>query len=106
MTTFGTITPDQLQNMTGLEALTAMVAGDLPTPPIGGLVGVRLVEIEKGRPVSEGPPGPSLLNPLGAVHGGYALTLIDSACGCAVHSELGGGVGHTQVQTQGHLHRP
>jgi len=106
MTTFGTISPDQLQSLSGLEALSAMVAGKLPVPPIGGLMGFRLVEIEKGRAVFEGTPGPSLLNPLGAVHGGYALTLIDSACGCAVHSELDAGVGYTTVETKVNFTRP
>ena len=106
MTSFGTISPDQLQSLSGLEALSAMVAGELPVPPIGGLMGFRLVEIEKGRAVFEGTPGPSLLNPLGAVHGGYALTLIDSACGCAVHSELDAGVGYTTVETKVNFTRP
>ena len=106
MTSYGTITPEQLQSMSGLEALGAMVAGDLPAPPIGGLMGFRLVEIERGRAVFQGTPGPSLLNPLGGVHGGYALTLIDSACGCALHSELGAGIGYTTVETKVNFTRP
>ena len=106
MTTFGTITAEQLQSMSGLEALSAMVAGELPVPPIGGLMGFRLVEVEKGRAVFEGTPGPNLLNPLGAVHGGYALTLIDSACGCAVHSELDAVIGYTTVETKVNFTRP
>jgi uncharacterized protein (TIGR00369 family) len=106
MTTFGTITPDQLQSLSGLEFLQGMIAGDLPSPPIGGLMGFRLVEVEQGRAVFEGTPGPSLLNPLGAVHGGYALALIDSACGCAVHTELDAGVGYTTVETKVNFTRP
>jgi uncharacterized protein (TIGR00369 family) len=106
MAGFGTITAEQLQSMSGLEALRAMVAGEVPVPPIGGTMGFRLVEIEKGRAVFEGIPGPGLLNPLGAVHGGYALTLIDSACGCAVHSELGAGIGYTTVETKVNFTRP
>jgi uncharacterized protein (TIGR00369 family) len=106
MRTFGTITPEQLQSMSGLETLSAIIAGALPAPPMGGLMGFRLVEVEKGRAVFEGTPGPSLLNPLGAVHGGYALALIDSACGCAVHSELDAGVGYTTVETKVNFTRP
>ena len=100
MATYGTITPEQLQSLSGLEIISAMIAGELPGPPIAGLMGFRLIEAEKGSAVFEGTPGPSLLNPLGAVHGGYALTLIDSACGCAVHSELDAGVGYTTVETK------
>jgi uncharacterized protein (TIGR00369 family) len=33
-------------------------------------------------------PGLHAYNPLGMVHGGYAATLLDSACGCAVHTRL------------------
>ena len=106
MTTYGTITPDQLHSLTGLEIITRMIAGELPGPPIAGLMGFRLIEAEKGVAVFEGTPGPSLLNPLGAVHGGYALTLIDSACGCALHTELGAGVGYTTVETKANFTRP
>jgi uncharacterized protein (TIGR00369 family) len=106
MTTHATIPPDRMQSLTGLEFLRGMIAGDLPAPPIGGLMGFRLVEVEQGKAVFEGTPGPSLLNPLGAVHGGYALALIDSACGCAVHSELGAGTGYTTVETKVNFTRP
>ena len=106
MTTYDTITADQLQSLSGLEIITAMIAGDLPGPPIGGLMGFRLIEAEKGRAAFEGTPGPSLLNPLGAVHGGYALALVDSACGCALHTELGAGVGYTTVETKVNFTRP
>mgnify|MGYP003526798211 FL=1 len=37
-------------------------------------------------------------NPLGAVHGGYAATLLDSACGIATHSSLGPSRGHTTLE--------
>lgn len=103
---YGVATADQVEGLTGLEALQAMIAGDLPAPPIAEALGFLLVEVEKGRAVFEGAPGPHLLNPLGSVHGGYALTLIDSACGCAVHSELGAGTGYTTVETKVNFTRP
>ena len=86
--------------------LNVMLAGDLPAPTIGKTMGFRLIEVEKGRAVFEGTPGPHLLNPLGAVHGGFALTLIDSAAGCAVHSELEAGIGYTTVETKVNMTRP
>lgn len=58
-------------------------------PPMGNTLGFRLVEVERGKAVFEGHPGRSVYNPLGAVHGGYAATLLDSACGVAVASMLG-----------------
>jgi len=90
----------------GLEYLRAMIAGERPAAPIGLHIGFRLVEVERGLAVFEGEPGPHLLNPLGAVHGGFALTLIDSACGCAVHSELEFGIGYSTVETKVNFVRP
>jgi uncharacterized protein (TIGR00369 family) len=103
---YGVASPDQLQGLSGLEMLRAMIAGDLPAAPIAEPLGFGLVEVEPGRAVFEGVPGPHLRNPLGAIHGGYALTLIDSACGCAVHTELDAGVGYTTVETKVNFTRP
>jgi uncharacterized protein (TIGR00369 family) len=62
--------------------------------------------VEKGRAVFEGRPGPHFFNPLGGIHGGFALTLIDSAAGCAVHTELHAGIGYTTVETKANFVRP
>ena len=86
--------------MTGLEMLRAMMDRRLPAPPIAERLDFLLVEVEDGRAVFEGRPGPGLLNPLGIIHGGVALTLIDSAAGCAAHTTLGAGIGYTTVETK------
>ena len=93
---------ERARTLSGLELLRAMIAGEagVPGPAIGRTLGFRLVEVDKGRAVFEGQPGPHLLNPLGAVHGGFGLALIDSACGCAVHSALDAGIGYTTVETK------
>ncbi len=103
---YGVSSFDDIRHLSGLDMLRAMIAGELPAAPIAGPLGFRLVEVDEGRAVFEGAPGPHLLNPLGAVHGGFALTLIDSACGCAVHTELGAGVGYTTVETKVNFTRP
>lgn len=102
----GIASREEVEGLTGLEMLEAIVAGELPSPPIGATMGFRLVEVAAGRAVFEGRPGPELLNPLGQIHGGVALTLIDSAAGCAVHSELPEGVGYTTVETKVNFTRP
>ena len=56
--------------------------------------------------VFEGEPGPHLLNPLGGVHGGWALTLIDTVTGCAAHSILPAGVGFATIETKANFSRP
>ena len=81
----------------GLQQLSAMLTGELRAP-IGEKLGFHLVEVERGRAVFEATPDPGVYNPFGAVHGGYAATVLDSACGIAVHSQLGANRGHTTLE--------
>ena len=78
--TYGIAKPEDISAMTGREMLQAMIEGKLPAPPIAQTLGFRLVEVGDGQCVFEGEPGPIRLI-LGGVHGGWALTLIDSADG-------------------------
>ena len=103
---YGVAAAEEIADRTGLEVLQAMVAGQLPAAPIAGTLGFRLVEVERGRAVFEGEPTRALLNPLGAVHGGWALTLVDSATGCALHTDLDAGIGYTTVETKVNFVRP
>lgn len=78
---------ETIDGLSGLDQLRAMMAAGA-MPGIGRTMGFDLVEIAQGRAVFEGTPGLTVYNPIGTVHGGYAATLLDSACGCAVHSRL------------------
>ncbi|MDX6605096.1 MAG: hypothetical protein QOF23_1605 [Solirubrobacterales bacterium] len=91
--------------MTGMEYMTAIVAGGMPPPPIA-VMRLRPVELEEGRVVFEGEPGEEHYNPIGVVHGGYAATLLDSALGCAVHTTLPAGVGYTSLGLEAKFVRP
>jgi uncharacterized protein (TIGR00369 family) len=90
--------------MTGLEQLRRAFEGP-SQEGIGQTMGFRLIEMEKGRVVFAGTPGKSVYNPIGTVHGGYAATLLDSACGCAVHSSLAAGQGYTTLELKVVYHR-
>ena len=81
----------------GLQQLSAMLTGALRAP-IGEKLDFHLVEVERGRAVFEAAPDPSVYNPFGAVHGGYAATILDSACGIAVHSQLDANRGHSTLE--------
>lgn len=81
----------------GLRQLRAMLAGELKAP-MGEKLGFTLVKVERGHVVFEGTPDRSVYNPLSSVHGGYAATLLDSACGIAVHSQLDANRGHTTLE--------
>ena len=94
------------RELAGLEYIGLLLRGELPPPPIAELVGFRLVEAEPGRAVFEMTPGTQHYNPIGSVHGGIALTLLDSAMGCAVHTLLDAGVGYTTLEVKTNFVRP
>ena len=89
-----------LRALSGLEAIRAVRDGLVPPPPIAQLMGFTLAEVDEGRVVFEGTPGEQHYNPIGTVHGGFALTLFDSALGCAIHTLLPSGVGYTTTDVQ------
>lgn len=95
-----------LMAMTGLEALRALIAGRIEAPTIALTMGFALVEVEHGFAAFEGEPSARVLNPMGVVHGGWALTLIDSCCGCAGHTTLPPSVGYGTVETKVNFVRP
>ena len=103
---YGVARPDEIARMTGKEILQAIIDGRVPQPPISETMSFWLVEIGDGVAAFEGEPGPHLLNPMGTVHGGWAMTLIDSATGCAGYSLIPVGAGFRTVETKVNLSRP
>jgi len=97
---------EQGLKLSGMEYIQAIFRGELPAPPISELMGFQGVEAEPGRAVFEMVPGPQHYNPIGSVHGGIALTLLDSAMGCAVHTTLDAGVGYTTLEVKTNFVRP
>ena len=94
------------RELSGIEYIRLIFEGELPPPPIADLMGFRGVEFDQGRAVFEMIPGPQHYNPIGSVHGGVALTLLDSAMGCAVHTTLEAGIGYTTLEVKANLVRP
>jgi len=92
--------------MPGIEFLRAIRDRRLPAPPIARLLGFDLVEVEPGHAVFELVPGEQHYNPIGVVHGGVAMTLLDSAIGCAVQSQMPPGGGYTTLEAKTNLVRP
>jgi uncharacterized protein (TIGR00369 family) len=91
--------------MSGIEFLRAIRDGRLPPPPIAALLGFRLAEVDAGHAVFEALPGEQHYNPIGVVHGGLAMTLLDSAMGCAVHSQMPAGGAYTTLEAKTNLTR-
>lgn len=102
----GTASMEQMKECSGLEFLQRMVAGELPSAPIGHTMDFVAVEFEAGRAVFQGTPGRQHYNPIGSVHGGYFCALLDSAVGCAVQSMLPKGMGYTTLEIKMNMMRP
>ncbi|GAB3674498.1 PaaI family thioesterase [Salinisphaera aquimarina] len=90
--------------LNGLQTLQ-MLMREKRNPAIGDTLEFRLVEIDEGIAVFEGTPTERVYNPIGTVHGGYAAALLDSACGCAVHSRLNADQAYTTAELKVSYHR-
>ncbi len=89
----------------GLSQLRALMASGRK-PGIMVALDFDFVEVESGKAVFAGLPGEHAFNPIGTVHGGYAAALLDSACGCAVHSRLTALQAYTTLELKVSYHRP
>ena len=72
--------------VTGDGATLAFVRGDVPAPPIAHTLDFELTEVGDGEATFAMTPAEFHYNPIGVVHGGYAMTLLDSTLGVAVHA--------------------
>lgn len=102
----GTLPVAEVFAMAGLDFLSGVRDGAHPAPPIAGPMRMRLIEVSHGLAVFLSDPGDHLLNPIGTVHGGYAMTLLDSCMGCAVHSTLQAGEAYITVEAKVNMVRP
>lgn len=76
------------RKLTGIDYMREINAGRIAPPPIMKLLGFRFVKVEEGLVVFECEPGEQHYNTIGVVHAGLAMTLLDSAMGCCVHTRL------------------
>ncbi len=102
----GIVPRDVAMAMTGLEFLSALRDSRLVTPPFAETMGIYPIEIEAGRIVFEGAPSERFYNPMGAVHGGWIATLLDTAMACAIQSMLEAGQTLTTLELKTNFVRP
>jgi uncharacterized protein (TIGR00369 family) len=103
--TFGVTPTEQILTYDGLGFLQAIVDGTLPAPPIAETLGFDLTHVEKGKAVFEGTPAFRHYNPIGVVHGGFTMTLMDSCMACAIQTTLGKGEIYTTLEIKVNLVR-
>ena len=92
--------------MTGLELMQSMLDGLIPAPSISTTIPMQGVLVESGKVVFQARADQRHLNPLGAVHGGFAATVMDTVTGCAVHTLLGAGDGYGTIDLNVKMMRP
>lgn len=92
------------KHLSGIEQLRAMIAAGR-RPGMAESLDFRIIEVGDGTAVFAGTPGAFAFNPVGVVHGGYAATLLDSACGCAVHTRLTPQQAYTTLELKVAFHK-
>jgi uncharacterized protein (TIGR00369 family) len=92
--------------LSGAEFFAAVAAGKIPPPPVMRALDFDGVSFGEGRAAFRLTPREFHYNPLGTVHGGVFATLLDSACGCAVHTMLPAGVFYTSLDLSLKFLRP
>ena len=92
--------------MTGLEAMSAMLEGKAPTPPIGELLGLEMIEVTRGASVFGLQASRKHANPMGTLHGGVLCDLGDAAMGCAVATTLAEGQSYTTLELKINYFKP
>jgi uncharacterized protein (TIGR00369 family) len=102
----GVVPTDLLLSHDGLSFLQQMIAGQVPQPPMTATLGFRLTDVERGRAAFEGVPEFRHSNPIGTVHGGLAMTMLDSALGCAIFSTTQKGETWTTLEIKVNFVRP
>jgi uncharacterized protein (TIGR00369 family) len=94
----GVARPEQVAGMSGMQLMEAMLRGEIPYAAIAKTLDFTIIEVSEGRAVFQGTPGPTHLNPMGTIHGGWYATMLDSALGCAIHTLMPPGRGYTTAE--------
>jgi uncharacterized protein (TIGR00369 family) len=84
--------------LNGYERLVAMQRGELAPPPAAALLGMEIDEVAPGRAVFSMLSEEVHENPMGTMHGGIVATLVDTAMGCALSSQLPAGDAFTTLE--------
>ena len=103
---YGVAEPEAIAGLTGKQVLQAMIDGRLPAPPMARTLAFELVEVGDGFAAFEAETDEAFLNPMGTVHGGWALALVDSATGCACMTLLPAGAAYATIETKANFSRP
>ena len=82
----------------GYSFMRGILEGRIAAPAIAGSLNYRLHLVEEGRVIFRGTPDFAHTNPVGAVHGGWYGTLLDSCMACAVMTMVPKGHYYTTLE--------
>lgn len=102
----GVSRPEDIAHLSGLEIVAAMGEGRLPVPPICASVPHVPQAWSEGEVEFRAWPEQRFYNPIGSVHAGWAMTLLDSAMAVAALTTLAAGETHTTLDTAVRFVRP
>ena len=102
---FGQIDLADLIAMDGLDYFEKVLSGDLPHPVFSSHIPMYLKDVSKGYVLWTTHPPEGLINPMGGVHGGYAMAALDTCLGCAVHTTLPAGRMYTTLEVKVNMTR-
>jgi uncharacterized protein (TIGR00369 family) len=71
-----------------MDQITKFISGEVPQPPVGQLIGFKLVSAKPGEAVVELDADNRHANPMGTAHGGILCDIADAAMGIAYASLL------------------
>jgi uncharacterized protein (TIGR00369 family) len=90
----------------GLEVLQALIARDLPWPPISRLMGMRPIEATEGASAFTMPTSRWLTSPSGLVLGGVTACLADAALASAIQTTVPAGTAFASTDLRVQFIRP
>lgn len=92
--------------LSGMEFFAEIAAGSIPPPPIMRTLDFENIAFAEGSVAFRLAPQEFHYNPLGMVHGGVFATLLDTVCGCSVHTSLPRGHFYTTLDLAVKFLRP
>lgn len=102
----GLAKPEDMANLSGIEVVEAMGTGRLPMPPMASVLPIRPYRWTEGDVEFRATPEARFSNPMGVVHGGWTMTMLDTAMAVAAHSTLKRGEIYTSLETSVKFIRP
>ena len=92
--------------LSGVEIVRALADGRLPRPSMAETLPFTLLPPSVGRVELRAAPETRFLNPMGTLHGGWAMTMLDSAMGLSAQTTLDPGESCPSHETSVKFVRP